>query len=203
MPNRALVVDANILVRAVLGTRVRQVIETYAGSVSFFVPETAYSEAEEHLTTLVVRRGGHPEKALALLRSLGGLVDLIGAEVYGAFEMEARERLGPRDPEDWPILASALALGCPIWTEDTDFFGCGVATWTSNRVQMVREGIAASNGRSVFAWDLEPGLHVPFTSGCGGAESSGNLLSLWAQRKGGCASCKALRYSPKAASSRS
>jgi hypothetical protein len=24
-----------------------------------------------------------------------------------------------------------LALGCPIWTEDTDFFGCGVATWTS------------------------------------------------------------------------
>jgi predicted nucleic acid-binding protein len=63
-------------------------------------------------------------------------VDLIGAEVYGAFETEARERLGPRDPEDWPILASALALGCPIWTEDTDFFGCGVATWTSNRVQM-------------------------------------------------------------------
>ena len=136
MPNRALVVDANILVRAVLGTRVRQVIETYAGSASFFVPESAYSEAEEHLATLIVKRGGHPEKALALLRSLERLVDLIGAEVYGAFETEALERLGPRDPEDWPILASALALGCPIWTEDTDFFGCGVATWTSNRVQM-------------------------------------------------------------------
>ena len=39
-------------------------------------------------------------------------------------------------PEDWPILASALALGCPIWTEDADFFGCGVATWTSNRVEI-------------------------------------------------------------------
>ncbi|MBI4874020.1 MAG: hypothetical protein HY822_05230, partial [Acidobacteria bacterium] len=24
----------------------------------------------------------------------------------------------------------------PIWTEDTDFFGCGVATWTSSRVEM-------------------------------------------------------------------
>ena len=136
MPSKTLVVDANILVRAVLGTRVREVIETYAGSASFFVPETAYSEAEEHSARLVVKRGGDPEKALALLRSLGRLVDLIGVETYGAFETEARERLGPRDPEDWPILASALALRCPIWTEDTDFFGCGVATWTSNRVRM-------------------------------------------------------------------
>jgi len=38
------------------------------------------------------------------------------------------------DPEDWPILAAALALGCPIWTEDVDFFGCGVATWTSGSI---------------------------------------------------------------------
>jgi predicted nucleic acid-binding protein len=136
MPGRALVVDANILVRAVLGKRVRQVIEAHAGNVSFFVPKVAYHEAEEHLATLVIKRGGDPQKAVAFLRSLGQLVERIGSEVYGAFEAEARERLGARDPEDWPILASALALGCPIWTEDTDLFGCGVATWTSDRVQM-------------------------------------------------------------------
>ena len=136
MPSRALVLDANILVRAVLGKRVRGVIEAYAGNVSFFVPEAAYQEAEEHLAALVAKRGGDPEKALAVLRSLGHLVELIGSEVYGEFEGEARERLGTRDPNDWPILASALALGCPVWTEDTDFFGCGVATWTSNRVEM-------------------------------------------------------------------
>lgn len=136
MPNRALVVDANILVSAVLGKRVRAVIEAHAEDVSFFVPEVAYSEAEEHLPTLVVKRGGDPEKALSLLRSLRSLVVLIGSEVYGELEAEARERLGARDAEDWPILASALALGCPIWTEDTDFFGCGVATWTSDRVVM-------------------------------------------------------------------
>ena len=136
MPSRALVVDANILVRAVLGKRVREVFEAYAGDVTFFVPESAYAEAEEHLAELVVKRGGDPEKALALLHSLGRLVELIGREVYGKFEVEARERLARRDPEDWPMLAAALALGCPIWTEDTDFFGCGVATWTSDRVRM-------------------------------------------------------------------
>ena len=136
MSNRALIIDANILVRAVLGERVRAVIEAHAEEVSFFLPEAAYAEAEEHLATLVVKRGGDPEKALSLLRCLRSLVVLIGSEVYGELETEARERLGARDPEDWPILASALALGCPIWTEDADFFGCGVATWTSDRVLM-------------------------------------------------------------------
>jgi predicted nucleic acid-binding protein len=136
MPGKALVIDANILVRAVLGKRVRDVIETYAARVSFFVPEVAYAEAEEHLPTLVVKRGGDPEKALKLLRSMRGLVELIGNEVYGEFESDARERIGGRDPDDWPILASALAIGCPIWTEDTDFFGCGVPTWTTSRVAM-------------------------------------------------------------------
>jgi hypothetical protein len=60
MPGKALVVDANILVRAVLGRRVREIIETYAEQASFFVPEVAYSEAEEHLPALVIKRGGDP-----------------------------------------------------------------------------------------------------------------------------------------------
>jgi predicted nucleic acid-binding protein len=136
MPGKALVVDANILVRAVLGRRVRDVIAENAGNVSFFVPEVAFVEAEEHVPALVIKRGGDPGTALAFLRSLAGLVELIGCEVYEPFEAQARERLGKRDPEDWPVLAAALALGCPIWTEDTDFFGCGVATWTTDRVRM-------------------------------------------------------------------
>ena len=134
MPGKALVIDANILVRAVLGRRVREIIETYVEQTSFFVPEVSYAEAEEHVPALVMRRGGDPDKAVRFLRSLRGLVELIGSEVYANFESTARERLVGRDPEDWPILASALAIGCPIWTEDTDFFGCGVPTWTTSRV---------------------------------------------------------------------
>ena len=94
MPNRALVVDANVLVRAVLGERVREIIETYAGEVTSFVPEPAYAEAQEHLAALVAKRGGDPQKALALFDSLGRLTELIGSEVYGEFEAEARA-IGP------------------------------------------------------------------------------------------------------------
>jgi len=94
MTGKALVVDANILVRAVMGKRVRTVIETYCDAVSFFVPEAAYAEAEEHLPRLAIKHGGDPEKALAFLRALRHLVELIGSDVYGEFEAEARERLG-------------------------------------------------------------------------------------------------------------
>lgn len=136
MPGKALVLDANILIRAVLGHKVRALIAMYCESTTFFVPEPAYMEAEQHLAALLVKRGGDQAKGLTLLRALRGLVELAGAGVYGAFETEARERLGARDPEDWPVLATALALGCPIWTEDADFFGSGVATWSSSRVEM-------------------------------------------------------------------
>ncbi len=140
MGSKALVLDANILVRAVLGKRVREVIEAYAEVVSFFVPEAAFAEVEEHLPALVIKRGNDPGKALAFLNTLERLLEVIGRDVYGEFEAEARERLSQRDPDDWPVLAAALALGCPIWTEDTDFFGCGVATWTSSSVQMFLRG---------------------------------------------------------------
>jgi hypothetical protein len=38
-----------------------------------------------------------------------------------------------------PILATALALASPVWTEDADFFGTGVAVWTTNRIELFLE----------------------------------------------------------------
>jgi len=69
------------LVRAVLGRRVRNVIETYGEEVSFFVPEVALAEAEEHLPALAVKHGGDPGKALAFLHTLGRLVEVVGSDV--------------------------------------------------------------------------------------------------------------------------
>jgi hypothetical protein len=33
-------------------------------------------------------------------------------------------------------LGNGIVSWLPIWTEDTDFFGCGVATWTTDRVEL-------------------------------------------------------------------
>ena len=56
------------------------------------------------------------------------------------WKADARQRLRGRDEEDWPVLATALSLSCAIWTEDTDFFGTGVAVWTSDRVEIFLRG---------------------------------------------------------------
>jgi predicted nucleic acid-binding protein len=70
---------------------------------------------------------------------LNELEDFIGClelEIYARFEKRARQRMQIRDEADWPVLAAALALKCSIWTEDADFFGSGVATWTTDRVEL-------------------------------------------------------------------
>ncbi|MFM6076421.1 MAG: PIN domain-containing protein, partial [Dolichospermum sp.] len=32
--------------------------------------------------------------------------------------------------------ALSLSLNCPIWTEDQDFFGIGIATWNTRNVEI-------------------------------------------------------------------
>lgn len=132
-----IVLDANILIRAVLGKRVRHLLETYtAHGIRFYAPEVAYADAEKYLPALLTKRGKSDADLRASLAYLQSLIEPIGEEAYGLFEANARQRLRGRDEEDWPVLAAALSLSCAIWTEDTDFFGTGVAVWTSDRVEI-------------------------------------------------------------------
>jgi predicted nucleic acid-binding protein len=57
------------------------------------------------------------------------------------YEKMARSRVAIKDPADWPIVATSLLLDCPIWTEDRDFFGSGVATWTTQTVELYLRGL--------------------------------------------------------------
>ena len=52
-----IVLDANILIRAVLGRRVRQLIETYGvRGARFFAPEVAFDDAASYLPPLLKKR---------------------------------------------------------------------------------------------------------------------------------------------------
>ncbi|MDR3734650.1 MAG: PIN domain-containing protein [Acidobacteriaceae bacterium] len=132
-----IVLDANILIRAVLGRRVRQLLEEYAGrGIRFYAPDVAYADAEKYLPPLLAKKGKPTTDVAATLLYLQGLVEPVDTESYGISEDDARERLRGRDEDDWPVLAAALALNCVVWTEDTDFFGTGVAVWTSSRIEI-------------------------------------------------------------------
>src|ERR1700751_1125516 len=127
-PAEMIVLDANILIRAVLGRRVWQLIDTYAGQgARFFAPDVAFDDAEKYLPPLLKKRGRSDADFSASLEYLRNIIETVTPELYGVFESEARQRLRGRDESDWPILATALGLACAVWTEDTDFFGTGVA----------------------------------------------------------------------------
>jgi len=66
----------------------------------------------------------------AMIDTLRNDLTIIPEADYVAHEEEALDRV-PRDARDWPIAALAIALGCGVWTEDRDFFGCGVPVWTT------------------------------------------------------------------------
>jgi predicted nucleic acid-binding protein len=132
-----IVLDANILIRAVLGRRVRQLIDTYADQgVRFFAPDVAFDDAEKYLPLLLKKHDMPHAGVSAALEYLRNFIEPVAPELYAVFESEARQRLRGRDEDDWPILAAALALACPVWTEDADFFGTGVAVWTTNRIEI-------------------------------------------------------------------
>jgi hypothetical protein len=48
MSGKAIVLDANILIRAVLGKRVRELIFDNAATIKFFAPDVAYADARKY-----------------------------------------------------------------------------------------------------------------------------------------------------------
>jgi predicted nucleic acid-binding protein len=140
MSDRAIVLDANILIRAVLGKRVRELIVDNAERVQFFSPDVAYADARKYLPALLEKRCIKSESAMAVLNALESIVWPLELGVYAGFKTKALQRIAMRDADDWPVLACAMAIGCPVWTEDADFFGTGVATWTSDRVELYLAG---------------------------------------------------------------
>ncbi len=140
MSRAPIVLDANILIRAVLGKRVRELIQAHAATVKFFAPDVAYADARKYLPGLLTKRGVDPISAMLVLDALERIVHPMDMEVYGGLQQQALRRIEMRDADDWPVLACAMVLGCPIWTEDADFFGTGVATWTTDRIALFLAG---------------------------------------------------------------
>jgi hypothetical protein len=90
-----LVLDANILIRAVLGRRVRQLLGTYTGrGGGFYALDDAYAEAETYLPPRLAKRGKSDQDLAASLESLD---EPVNRDTYEDLEAEAPERLRGRD----------------------------------------------------------------------------------------------------------
>jgi predicted nucleic acid-binding protein len=113
----SLVVDANPLLSALLGGWAREIL--FQKRLAFFSPQTTLFEVEKYLP-LVAQKLDRAE--LDLFREFELLpVTAVQPHVYESELSRASQLIGWRDPKDVPVLALALRLRLPVWTEDRDF----------------------------------------------------------------------------------
>lgn len=131
-----LVVDTSVLVGELL--RVAGNERLADEHLELFIPERMAGEFAVELPrriTAFAERRGVPRDATDQLATdcraaVEANVVLVAEAVYASVEDEARAR-SLRDPRDWPVVACALVLSAGIWTNDNDFLGTGIATWTT------------------------------------------------------------------------
>ena len=100
MSNRAIVLDANILIRAVLGKRVRELLIEQAATVKFFAPDVAYADARKHVPALLTKRGISSSAAISVLDGLQSIVQPIDFELSAGQQQQALQRIAIRDADN-------------------------------------------------------------------------------------------------------
>ena len=113
-----LVVDANPLISVLLGgAAVRVFVSTRIGE--FAVAEHTLEEVRDFLPELARELGEEPDQLRLVLALLP--LSPYPRESYEECLEEAERLIAHRDPDDVDVLALALKLGCPLWSNDADF----------------------------------------------------------------------------------
>lgn len=137
MSSKAIVIDANILIRAVFGRRVLELIVEYAADVDVVAPDVAYADARKYLPQLLKKRGLSADAAMTMLDRLETVVNVMGCEDYVAMKERALQRIAVRDADD-----SRSGLRTGSWLSSMDR-RCGLF-WNG------RGNMDNRSGRAIF-----------------------------------------------------
>ena len=136
---RPIALDASILLRALFDRRIIELIIRYGTEVSFAAPAIAFAEVRRGIPVLSKRNKDLPNMSRCF-EELGTLVGEVPMDLLTPHKQSSIARTGVRYSIGWPMVACALVLECPIWTEDQDLFGIGIPTWTTDRVSIYLRG---------------------------------------------------------------
>lgn len=123
-----LAVDANILLSAVIGGRARLVFH-HPGITRILTTAYTFAEVEEYVPTFAKKKGV-PVDVLILAAAALPITVVERAE-YARKLPQALRQIGSRDPEDADLLALALHLKIPVWSNDRDFTSARVELFTT------------------------------------------------------------------------
>ena len=123
-----LVADADVLLSAVIGGRAALVLR-HDRVEQVFTPATAHDEVFEYLPSLARKRRLDLDTLLLAGAALPNAI--VERSEYEVNLSPGRRRIGKRDPDDIDVLALALTLKLPVWSNDNDFEDAGVEWYTT------------------------------------------------------------------------
>jgi predicted nucleic acid-binding protein len=123
-----LVADANVLLSAVIGGRAALALRHH-NVEKVFTPVAAYDEVFDYLPSLATKRRLRLDTLLLACAALP--ITVVERVEYRKALSTAKRRIGKRDPDDVDVLALALTLHVPPWSNDNDFADTGVEWYTT------------------------------------------------------------------------
>jgi len=123
-----LVADANVLLSAVIGGQPKAVLE-HPAVESVVTAASTFEEVQEYASHLAQKK--RLDLKLVLLAVAALPVTIVPREQYKSALARARRKIGKRDPDDVEILALALHLGWPLWSNDNGFEAAGIEWYTT------------------------------------------------------------------------
>ena len=138
-----LVADANVLLSAAIGGRARLVLE-HPRVEAVHAPAFALDEVHEYLAALAKKKRLAIDTLMLTLAALP--ITVVDRDEYRSHLSEARRRMRRRDPDDADILALALHLKLPVWSNDNDFEDAGVE-WHTTAELLTTLGVTSGTKR--------------------------------------------------------
>lgn len=145
-PSETLVVDANVVLSAVLGFRSRPLLELASSRRTLIISIEASSEVKHVLSRLAPDAPVLIEIADEILDS----IEVVGEDRYGdvldSAEHCLRNAVASRNGSvsDAHILALAWTCDADIWPHDRDFAGTGWPSWFNANLAVALAGDAPS-----------------------------------------------------------
>jgi predicted nucleic acid-binding protein len=118
-----LAADANVLLSALIGGQAARLLR-HPAIEEVLTTEATLAEVREYVGPLARKRRLALDVVLLAAATLP--VTTVPRSIYLPSISDARKRIGRRDPDDVELLALAIQLKIPVWSNDSDFDGTGV-----------------------------------------------------------------------------
>ncbi|MDP3112724.1 MAG: PIN domain-containing protein [Thermodesulfovibrionales bacterium] len=130
IPLKRLAADANVILSAVAGKAALRVF--LKEDIEIITTQFNIDEVRQYLSVIAEQYSLREELLESQLKLLP--LKIYSQHFYEGFLKEASKRLAGRDEDDIELLALAIKLHIPVWSNDGDFKNSGVEVYTTARL---------------------------------------------------------------------